>query len=225
MRIYILRHAESYSNLQGKLLSATDLPLTEKGIKQAEAVKGFLFEEMGINAFKYAFSSRLLRAKQTADIIIGGQHEIKESDYLKEMDLGEIEGLTWAQRAEKYPHIDIEKALSTANMPGGECYSDVEARCKKFIKEYLTPCNTDSNILIVTHGITKRVLINCLLHKTSGCVNYLNWADNCSFSEIELNSVSGAGSMVRLNERQHLLEQGLGTDNFHEWGNFADSIQ
>ena len=223
MRIFILRHAESYSNVQGKILSTTDLPLTEKGIKQAEVTKKFLHEIIGAETIEYAFCSRLLRARQTADIIIKEQCDIIESDYLKEMNVGELEGLTWVERAKKYPYIDIEKSLSCVNMPNGENYHDVETRCKIFIKEYIIPVMTNSNILIVTHGITKRVLVNSLLNKPNEYVNYLNWCDNCSFSEIEFDIVRGVCKLVRLNERQHLCENGLGTDNFQEWAYFADT--
>ena len=222
MRLFIVRHAESYSNVQGKIYSSTNLPLTEKGVRQAKAIKNFLSKEIGTNAIKHAYCSRLLRARQTADIIVEGHFDIIATDHLKEMDLGELEGLAWLERAKKYPHIDIGKALSTANMPNGEQYHDVEKRCMCFIKEHLTSAMTDANILIVTHGITKRVLVNCLLHKPSDCVNYLEWCDNCSYSEIEFDAAYGSAKLIRLNERQHLLEHGLGTDNFGEWAYFAD---
>ena len=36
MKLILIRHAESYSNTQGRIMSTTDLPLTEKGTKQLE---------------------------------------------------------------------------------------------------------------------------------------------------------------------------------------------
>jgi len=119
MRVFIMRHAESYSNTQGKMMSTTDLPLTEKGIKQAAVARSYLSCIIYPNSFVLAFSSPLLRAKQTADIIVNQDINITESDLLKEMNLGEMEGLTWNERAMKYPDVDMENALAEAKFPNG----------------------------------------------------------------------------------------------------------
>ncbi|MCL2322046.1 MAG: histidine phosphatase family protein [Oscillospiraceae bacterium] len=220
MRIFIIRHAESYSNTQGRMMSTTDLPLTEKGVQQATAAKLFFEKSIGIDSFKHVFCSPLLRAKQTANIISGGQTSIIECDLLKEMDLGALEGLTWQERADQYPHIDMDKALADIDFPSGENYDSIEERCNRFIKEYLVPIKADENVLIVTHGITKRVIVNCLLHKKRECVNYLNWCDNCSFSEIEFDGINSR--IIRLNERSYLISNRLGTEGYDIWGMFSD---
>ena len=35
LRLYLIRHAESYGNIKGKIISTTDFELTEKGIMQS----------------------------------------------------------------------------------------------------------------------------------------------------------------------------------------------
>ena len=221
MRIFIVRHGESYGNLHGKIASVTDLPLTEKGIKQAKITKDALGSRLKTSNFDYVFSSTLKRARQTADIIVGNELEIVELDNLVEMNLGILEGLTFPEKEERYPQFDMGPDLSTITVPEGESFQDVLLRCRNFINEYLTAELANSNILIVAHGITKRVLINCLLNRPNEHVDYINWCDNCSFSEIEYDATIKSGRLVSLNERDHLLKHGLGADNFHHYAYFA----
>ena len=218
MRIFIIRHGESYNNVQGKIMSATDLPLTEKGIKQSEAAKRYL-SELYLNYFHYVFSSPLIRAKQTAAIICGHENRIIESVDLREMDIGKLEGLTWIERDTLYPKIDIASDLSSAILPEGETFDDIRYRCNYFIKNNLNQVKTDENVLIVSHGITIRVLINCLLNKADKYVNYINWCDNTAISEIEL--LPDSSSLVRLNDMSHLIYSGLKTENYESWGLFS----
>ena len=55
MRVFLIRHAESYSNTGGRVMSFTDLPLTEKGVQQAvragEALRGRLRADAPLCAF------------------------------------------------------------------------------------------------------------------------------------------------------------------------------
>ena len=218
MRIVIIRHGESYNNIQGKIMSATDLPLTEKGIKQSEAAKEYL-SELGLNYFHHVFSSHLIRAKQTAAIICGNEKRIIECPDLREMDIGKLEGLTWIERDTLYPEIDIENALSSAILPEGETFDNIHFRCNYFIKNSFNRVKINENVLIVSHGITIRVLINCLLNKADKCVNYINWADNTAISEIEL--LPDNNSLIRLNDMSHLIYSGLKTENYESWGLFS----
>ena len=134
MRIFIVRHGESYSNVQGRVISTTDLPLTERGIKQSKATHAYLKKIIYPDAVHHVFSSPLMRAKQTAAIVCGPDMIITECDDLREMNLGLLEGLTWDERFAGYPEINIENALSEAVLPDGEKYCDIKLRCVNFIR-------------------------------------------------------------------------------------------
>ncbi|MCI9278600.1 MAG: histidine phosphatase family protein [Lachnospiraceae bacterium] len=43
MKLYLIRHAESYGNIKGKIISATDFELTEKGIAQSQRIGQNMF--------------------------------------------------------------------------------------------------------------------------------------------------------------------------------------
>ena len=221
MRIFIVRHGESYSNVQGRIMSTTDLPLTEKGIKQAETAKIYIQKILCSSSFNQVFSSPLLRAKQTAAIICGNEKSINISDGLSEMNLGKLEGLTWEERIALYPEINLENSLSKAMLPEGETFEDVFLRCKRFIQNNIKRKSLNENILIVSHGITIRIFINCLLGKPKHCVNFLNWSDNTAISEIDWQLHSNSKTLIRLNDRTHLMNPYLGTLSYETWGSFS----
>jgi len=221
MRILIVRHGESYSNVQGKIISATDLPLTEKGMEQAKAAQAYLLKILYPGAINIAFTSPLKRACQTASIICGSDIKIIQSEDLREMDLGRLEGLTWEERDASYPEINIENDLSDANLPDGEKYSDIRLRCANFIRSNLARADMNKNILIMSHGITIRVLVNVLLDKADKCVNYINWPDNTGISEIEWPALNIRKTIRRLNDRKHLVDASLETADYKTWGAFA----
>lgn len=219
MRIFIMRHGESYSNVGGRIMSSTDLPLTDRGVLQAAAARDYLLGRVG--GFDAVYSSPLIRAKQTAETI--WQNGIKICPDLREMDLGKVEGLTWEERSAKYSDINIEHHLSTAAMPEGESFGDLLHRCDRFIRDELGPlADKRGNVLLVTHGITMRVLINRILGRESHRVDQMNWADNTSFSEIEWDPQTNAKTLLAFNDRTHLINAALGNPHYEKWGLFSD---
>lgn len=214
MQLYIMRHAESLSNVGGRMISVTDMELTPRGMAQAQRARQHINQN-----FDFVFTSPLLRARQTAEIL-AGQAKIVICDELKEMNLGVLEGLTWEEVAQNFPQIDTGRALSTISIPMGESYDCVQSRCQSFIANSLSGLPEDACVLIVTHGITKRILVNSLLNKLPECVDHLNWCDNTSYSIIEISPENVR--LLHLNERQHLAEYDLGAENFHVWSQISD---
>ncbi|MDF2941289.1 MAG: pgm6 [Herbinix sp.] len=222
MNIFIVRHAESYNNTQGKMLSTTDLALTVKGVKQAEALYKSISKLFISNQFDYIFSSPLIRAVQTA-VIVSKTQNIVTTDLLGEMNLGVFEGLTWNERTLMFPNVDIDNALSHVDCVKGESYLTVESRCTEFIHRFLKNIDENSNILITTHGITMRILTNVLLNKPREHVNYLNWAENTAITHIEYDNSKSYGKAICINNRQHLFSDELRNKDYESWGLFSKS--
>ena len=89
--VILIRHGETEWNLSGRWQGHADSPLSNRGIKQAEALgKRMLKEKLDL-----FYSSDLERARHTS-LLVGGPSswhaEFKES--LRERDLGVLEGLT-----------------------------------------------------------------------------------------------------------------------------------
>ncbi len=220
MNIFVVRHGESYNNTQGKMLSTTDLDLTEKGIRQADALSKNISKLIEPNQFHYIFSSPLIRAVQTA-AIVGNTQKITTTRLLGEMNLGVLEGLTWHERFLKYPDVDINNALSQVNCIEGESYLTVEKRCTEFVYRFLKNMDNNSYVLITTHGITMRILTNVLLNKPREHVNYLNWAENTAVTHIVFDNLKGYGKAVCINDRRHLFSNELRNNEYEAWGLFS----
>src|SRR3989338_2055553 len=91
--IIFLRHGQAKNNLERILTGRTPgVPLTEKGIDQAEKAAKFL-EHMNISAI---YSSPIERAKHTAEIV--GKHnslDVTIDDRLIELDMGKFTGVPY----------------------------------------------------------------------------------------------------------------------------------
>ena len=85
MELWLVRHGETLWNREGRLLGWTDLPLTAEGEAQARRLKGAL-------PSLPAFSSDLLRARQTAELAGFSPRLYPE---LREIHFGALEGALW----------------------------------------------------------------------------------------------------------------------------------
>ncbi len=222
MKLYLIRHAESYGNIKGKIISTTDFELTEKGISQSQRIGQKICLELK-QAPISAYCSPLARARQTlVEILRSTSQEnipFTETPFLKEMDLGLLEGMTWEERRKKYPEVDLDKKLSLLKAPCGESYQDVKNRCETFVKEYLEKETNEKNILIVSHGITLRVLTNFLLNRPDEDINFLNWMENTALTKLIWEKESHTCQLAGLNDYSHLKE--LQTVGYEKWGLFA----
>ena len=88
--IYIIRHGETWKNKEKLLQGRSNDPLNEAGIRQAEEAREF-FKDRGIH-FSKVYTSPLVRAVRTAQIIAGDSVGVITDDRLLEMDYGPYEG-------------------------------------------------------------------------------------------------------------------------------------
>ena len=89
--------------MQGRCQGSSDRELSEAGIRQAEQICRRCLSNENIHAI---YSSRLERARQTAELI-SRPHDLPvliEED-LRELDHGELEGLTFNEIKEKFRRI------------------------------------------------------------------------------------------------------------------------
>ncbi len=151
MKLYFVRHGETEWNVKKKIQGKTDIPLNENGKKQAKELADKLVAEK-LPAVK-VYTSPQLRATETAQEVANSLGlECEELDGLREMDLGEWEGLNWdiieAEYGEKYYHWNTHRRY--AKTPGGECYNDVLGRTLDALAYILSKETED--VLVVTHS-------------------------------------------------------------------------
>ncbi len=161
---YIIRHGETDWNSQGLLQGHSDIPLNSKGINQAKEMA----VELKKIKFAVAFSSDLLRAKKTAEIIaLEKKIILKTTKALRERHFGLFEGKKWQEDKQyqsllkKYLNLSRKERLKTPIAEGVETDEEIINRVIPFLRE-LAVAYQGKKILIVTHGSLMRVLLNHL---------------------------------------------------------------
>jgi len=154
MKLFLVRHGQTFSNRDGILQGQLDTELSELGIKQAEKVAKRLKDY----TFDKVFSSDLQRASNTAKAITKFHNiEIVYDKRLRERHFGDFGGkkrsnLDWdsldGERWEKCP-------------PNGESINDQIKR----VKDFVDTLHSEGNVLIVSHGGTIKALVHILLGK------------------------------------------------------------
>ncbi len=202
LRVYLVRHGETDWNIEGRLQGTTDIELNARGLAQANLLAERLAEETGISAI---YSSSLRRAYVTAETI-GARLALKPiADVrLVERRLGEMEGLTSADIAARYPefHKTWHVGDKRVPFPGEEARDDFRARLVAFLDE-VQARHAEGKIAIVTHGGALSMLMATVMHLDLER-RFPFWFDNASLSLVEF-----GGSVPRvltLNDTCHLRE-------------------
>src|SRR5262252_10225316 len=123
--IYLARHGETAWSLSGQHTGITDLPLTERGERNArrlgERLKGLTFAKV--------FTSPLQRARRTCELAgFGALAEIDRD--LVEWNYGEYEGRLTSDIHRERP----DWQLFRDGCPGGESPKEVGARADRVVK-------------------------------------------------------------------------------------------
>ena len=160
-RIYLIRHGETLWNHAQRYQGHTDIALSDRGFKQAEALARRLKNER----FAAFFSSDLRRAVDTAEVIArphGGK--VVALSALRELNFGEWEGLTRDEIKTRFPEVSQQWWTTpyTTLLPGGETLSDVASRATCAIQE-IGESYPDSQVVVVSHGGTIRASIGYFL--------------------------------------------------------------
>jgi 2,3-bisphosphoglycerate-dependent phosphoglycerate mutase len=104
IKLVLIRHGESEWNLENKFTGWTDVDLSPNGVKEAIAA-GDLLKKDGYT-FDMAFSSVLIRANRTMDLVLRelGEEKIEKhySWRLNERHYGALQGLNKADSAQKW---------------------------------------------------------------------------------------------------------------------------
>ena len=154
MKLYFVRHGESEANTRG-VISNRDRPfgLTDLGREQANALAESL-KDIPISAI---FSSPILRARQTADILsrsLGQPYQVTEA--LREYDCGVLEDrsddASWELHRGFYEDWTLHHNY-LRKPDGGENFLEIRDRFLPFINSLtLEGLHTDQHILSVGHG-------------------------------------------------------------------------
>jgi probable phosphoglycerate mutase len=144
--IYLARHGETAWSVTGRHTGLTDLPLTERG--ERNAVR--LGKRLAGSVFAKVFTSPLQRAARTCELAGFGAVAEVDSD-LVEWKYGDYEGLRTAEIRAKRP----DWQLFRDGCPNGEMPEQLAARADRAVNRVRA---IKDNVLIFSSGHFLRVL-------------------------------------------------------------------
>ena len=169
-KLVLLRHGQSKWNLENRFTGWKDVPLTDKGIKEANNA-GLLLKKNNIKIDKI-FSSVLARANKTVEIAINaseienlhknGKLIYEKDQRLNERDYGDLVGLNKAETADKFgkEQVHIWRRSYDTPPPNGESLKDVVERVSPYFSDSIEPYILDNkNVLIAAHGNSLRAIM------------------------------------------------------------------
>lgn len=165
--LVLIRHGQSQWNLENRFTGWIDIPLTDKGREEtrkgAQQLKGIRFAK--------AFTSNLIRAHETLDIVLDVIRQkgipVEKDEALNERHYGELQGLNKDEMKKKFGEKQVKLWRRSYDIapPGGESLKDTAARTLPYFKEKILPeVVAGKNILVSAHGNSLRSIVMDLDH-------------------------------------------------------------
>ena len=164
--------------------------------------------------FDMAFTSDLIRAKNTLSIILKGIYQkdipVIENMALNERDYGDLIGQNKAEAAEKFgkEQVHIWRRSFDTPPPGGESLKDTADRVIPYLKNEIMPfISSGKNILVSAHGNSIRAIVmnlqnyspeQILRTEIGWCEPWIFGFENGNVVNLDIVSRPGNKSMSRL---------------------------
>jgi broad specificity phosphatase PhoE len=203
LQIVLVRHGATDWNLQGRCQGATDRWLSEVGVRQAEQIATLLSDENPAAVY----SSDLLRARQTAEIISRphGLPVMIEED-IRELDHGELEGLTFNEIKQNYSQFLVRWRSEPAEIrvPGGEKLIDVAERAWQGVNRIAERHSSARSIVVVSHNFPILAIV-CRVTGTH-LNDYRSFhLDPCSITRLQRDGAN-AWNLTQVNNKTYPLQ-------------------
>jgi broad specificity phosphatase PhoE len=152
MKLILVRHGQTDLNRQKRLTGRSEESLNKDGLSQVQDI----IPELEKVNFDMIFSSPLLRARQTAEIIANYfKMNVIIDDRIVERDFGLLSGKTWDEAKEYSKNKDLKEDDMQQRYDyrpyEGESIEDVKKRYSNFIQEMKNK-HYNKTILVVAHG-------------------------------------------------------------------------
>lgn len=216
MRLLLVRHGETDSNVEGRSQGRRDVPLNDHGRQQAAAVGERLRDAAPIAV--YASPSQ--RAQDTAGAIAAAcELAVSTDERLAELDQGDLDGLTPPEMRERDPEFLrrwMTEDPAELTMPGGESLGDSQQRMLAAVRDIVATHSgrpsdqssngqadgTDCTVVAVSHNLALKSLLCEMLGVPLASFRGFR-IDVASVSAVEVLD-DGTFVIVNLNERCHI---------------------
>ncbi len=161
--LFLVRHGETYSNLEDRI--GGDAELTPRGWEQAEAMAEHFSQEQ----IPLIFASALKRAQQTAIPIARRQQgcTIIPLPEFNEIRSGICEEMSYREIQERMPEVARARKRDKYGYvyPQGESYAAMEERIERGISKAFYLSEPDDNIMIMGHRGVNRMILSCFVYR------------------------------------------------------------
>ena len=140
-KLVLVRHGLSVYNDQNRFTGWKDVDLNQQGRDEAKQAG----ELLKYYEFDMAFTSNLIRAQETLDIILKGINQsdisITKNLALNERDYGDLIGQNKTEAAEKFgeEQVHVWRRSFDTPPPGGESLKDTANRVIPYLKNEIMP--------------------------------------------------------------------------------------
>lgn len=186
VKLLILRHGHSTSNLDKTFTGQLDAPLTDIGLKQAQAVSNYIYKNYKIDAIYSSDLSRAINTIKPLSELIG--LDINTDKNLREIYGGKWEGQVLDELQYKYPveykkWKEYDKDMRPVD---GESMEELMLRAINCLKK-IAMQNKDKTIVIATHGGFIKALEGAIKDLSVDKLNQLSYLSNATIMELEYN--------------------------------------
>ncbi len=196
MQIYLIRHGETFENVNTMLMGRTHGQLSSRGREQAQKT-GVALKEKEI---KYMYSSPLLRCVDTAEIMNNILHVPFEKDELLiERDFGVYTNAT----TETIDFNTLDEDSIENNSAGVETLEQVRGRMCGFM-EKISKTHPVDDVVVVTHNNPIRLFLGDVLGKTYQEILKEYKIHNCGINIFKYTDAY-LPSIVSLDDVSHLV--------------------
>jgi probable phosphoglycerate mutase len=154
----MMRHGRTDWNVRHKIQGRTDIPLNDEGREMAKTAG----KECQNIHFDLCYSSPLIRARETAELVLQGRDiPIICDERLREMSFGIYEGI---ENSFQIPDCPVNELFwnpaQYVAVEGGESLEELYERTGSFLKQVVAPTlDAGKDILIVGHGVTNHSIL------------------------------------------------------------------
>ncbi len=203
MYFYCVRHGESVYNAEGRIQGHLDVPLSDLGRRQGEAIAAALAAQR-VDAI---YASPLRRALETAEIVSHRLNlPIRTDDRLKEINVGIFQNRLRTEVAQLYPEAFARWISGEPDfvVPGGESRRMLQQRGCAVLRDIAAAGH--QRAAVIAHGRLLVVALAALVPIPAGPA--APTLENASITTVRCDS-HGRWELTAYNQIEHLAAVGL----------------
>ena len=194
MLLLLVRHGVTQHNTDRIFMGHDPVPLSPTGREQIRR----LAERLSASPPTRIVASDVARAHESAQIIAQRLGmPIETSAELREVDVGDAKGFSYADAAQRWPEVFTPDGRG--KFPRGESFADVADRATRYLRTAVV--NDPGRVLVISHGgVVRGVAARLLDLELEAVAGFL--IDNASLSIFRIES--GITNLVTWNDTAHI---------------------